>query len=46
MNEQKVKLSHWIKGMKISCPECDKKLKEPYECSDCDIKLKPFVQMN
>ena len=42
--EHKVELSFWKKGMKISCPECGKKVKEPYKCK-CGAVLKPFVRL-
>lgn len=41
----KVKLAYWKKGMKIECPACGGKVKEPYNCK-CGAILKPFVQMN
>lgn len=43
--ECKVLLSYWKKGMKIQCPECKKKVKEPYNC-ECGVILKPFVKFN
>lgn len=39
-----IKLPYWKKGMKIACPECDKKIKEPYICK-CGAILKPYVKM-
>ncbi len=42
--EHKIELSYWKKGMKIICPECGKKVKEPYTC-ECGAELKPYVKM-
>ncbi len=39
----KVELPYWKKGMKIECPECHTKIKEPYICK-CGAELKPFVK--
>ena len=44
MREVKVKLDHWEKGMRITCPECLKKIAPPYICK-CGIELKPYVKM-
>ncbi len=41
----KVELSYWKKGMKIECPKCKSKIKEPYKCR-CGATLKPFVKMS
>lgn len=43
--EVKVQLPFWKKGMKIKCPNCHEKVKEPYQCK-CGTALKPFVKMN
>lgn len=42
--EYKIELPYWKKGMKIKCPECNKKVKEPYLCK-CGTVLKPFVKI-
>ena len=42
--EHKIELSYWKKGMKITCPECKKKITEPYICK-CGAVLKPYVKM-
>lgn len=41
--EIRVQLSYWKKGMKVKCPKCGNKCKEPYKCS-CGVQLKPFVK--
>jgi len=38
-------LSHWEKGMKVKCPECGKKVEEPYICK-CGVELKLKVRTN
>ncbi len=42
--EVKVELSRWKKGQKINCPECGRKVKQPYVCK-CGVTLKPFIHM-
>lgn len=41
--EYKIELKFWKKGMKVECPVCDSKVKEPYICK-CGAILKPFVR--
>ena len=43
--EYKVELPFWKKGMKITCPECKKKVAAPYKCKMCGAVLKPYVKM-
>jgi len=42
--QRKIELGYWRKGMKLTCPECGRKIKEPYKCK-CGITLKPFVKL-
>lgn len=41
----KIELKYWKRGMKIVCPNCGMKVKEPYKCK-CGAILKPFVKMS
>jgi len=43
--EIKVRIPYWKKGMKISCPECNRNVPAPYKCK-CGAVLKPYVKMN
>jgi len=41
----RVRIPYWKKGMKISCPECNRNVPAPYKCK-CGAVLKPYVKMN
>lgn len=45
LNPISVELPYWKKGMKVKCPNCHRKVKEPYRCK-CGVILKPFVKMS
>ena len=40
----RVELPFWKKGMKIKCPECGTKVKEPYHCK-CGVSIQPYVKI-
>jgi len=42
--EHVIKITHWKKDMKIKCPECGKKVKEPYKCK-CGAVIKLRMDM-
>jgi len=42
--EHKIYLLSWNEDMKITCPECNRKVKEPYICK-CGAMLRLFVKM-
>lgn len=38
-------LPHWKEGMKVECPNCKEKIKEPYKCK-CGTELEVRVKLS